>query len=113
MTTWICAPPCGSANDVAMRVCDLCGADRPRQAVTPKTPTPTYREVPARTFVREAPSAETVDAINALYTRLGVRRRFGEAVPAALSEPTPRERADHAQRQAAILRAAFPEGMRP
>jgi hypothetical protein len=34
MTTWTCA--CGVANDIAMRVCDLCGADRPRRPEAPR-----------------------------------------------------------------------------
>ena len=59
MTTWTCA--CGVANDVAMRVCDLCGADRPHRQLQdrrePSGPS-AYRAFPDRTLEREELSPE-------------------------------------------------------
>lgn len=77
MTTWSCA--CGAANDVVMRVCDLCGADRVRR---PERGPDAYREAPARVLARGDPDAETRAAINALYSKWGLGRRFGEGARA-------------------------------
>ncbi len=60
MTTWTCA--CGVANDIAMRVCDLCGADRPRSQAPSEPREPSgpsaYRPFPDRQLVREELSPE-------------------------------------------------------
>lgn len=66
MTTWTCA--CSAVNDVSMRVCDLCGADRPRRPSDPVSTTrpsgpDAYREFPDRRLTREEIAPEAWDEI--------------------------------------------------
>ena len=97
--TWAC--PDGHVNDLAYRVCDLCGAERPRR-VPEKNTLPAYREAEGRTLVPGELNAETQADLDALYATWGLGRKFGQrrAAPAA---PTPEEQARHARRKVEIL----------
>lgn len=88
MNAWTCEA-CQASNDVRMRVCDYCGADRPRrpEAVPAKTLPPAYQEPPAREYVRAQPTDRCTEpgCTKTVAEHIAEFKRYGREIAARLS----------------------------